>query len=150
MGHLLLPIFPIDTEFLTPTLGVYVEDGIVNYLHVGVPIFCHKESDLQSFRYITSNFTMLKMCKNTDIVRVFKVSVDSVRRWKKRLKEEGEEVFFSADERHGRSHKLIGDVKQRIQDKLDQNQSVNSIAKEEGVSEGSIRYSIKKGYLKKK
>jgi len=150
MGHLLLPLFPIDTEYLTPTLGVYVEEGIVYYLHIGIPIFCHEESDLQNFRFITSNFLLRKLCKNTDVVRVFKVSVDSVRRWKKRLKEEGEGFFFSSEKRHGRSHKLLPDVKQRIQSKLDQEQSVNSIAKEEGISEGSIRYSIKKGYLKKK
>jgi DNA-binding CsgD family transcriptional regulator len=37
----------------------------------------------------------------------------------------------------------------RIQAKLNQGQSSYSIAKEEGISEGSIRYAINLGRLKK-
>ncbi|MDR0572896.1 MAG: hypothetical protein LBG96_02505 [Tannerella sp.] len=37
----------------------------------------------------------------------------------------------------------------RIQKKIDKGQSVNSIAKEENLSEGSIRYGIKNGLIKK-
>ena len=40
--------------------------------------------------------------------------------------------------------------KDLIQSKLDKGQSVLSIAKELGVTEGAIRYSIKQGYFKKK
>ena len=49
-----------------------------------------------------------------------------------------------------KAHKIIGERKLRIQSKLDKGQSVNSIAKEEGIRESAIRYSIKQGYLKKK
>lgn len=42
------------------------------------------------------------------------------------------------------------DVLQRIQDELNRGKSAYSIAKQEGISEGSIRYAIKQGRLKKK
>ena len=45
--------------------------------------------------------------------------------------------------------KITGERRIRIQHKLDKGQSVNSIAKEEGVQESAIRYGIKQGYLKK-
>jgi transposase len=90
------------------------------------------------------------LCKNSDIAETFHVSNSSVCKWKKKLEDEGETGFFGSDNRHGHSYKLLPPVLTRIQDKLDKQQSVNSIAREEGLSEGSIRYAIKTGSLKKK
>ena len=149
MAQLLLPIFPFDTELLTPTLGVFRDQDIVYYLHNGVPLFSHPLSDLNRFRYVTSHLLVQGLCQNVDIVRVFHVSTDSVRRWKKKLLEVGELAFFSPATAHSSSHKLLPDVLLRIQAKLDIGLSVNSIAKKENISEGSIRYAIKQGRLKK-
>jgi len=134
---------------ITLTLGVREYDGTVYYLHSGVPIFSHLSDDLTKFRYITSNLILQGLCNNQDIVDAFHVSTDSVRRWKKKLSEEGDVAFFKEESRHGRSHKLLPPVLDRIQVKLDQGQSSYSIAKEEGISEGSIRYAINLGRLKK-
>ena len=150
MGQLLLPIFPRDTKFITPTLGVREVQGSIYYLHSGVPIYSHEKNDLNKFRFITSNFLIQGMCKNVDIVTTFHVSTDSVRRWKKKLSEQGESVFFGEEKRHGHSHALLREVIKRIQKKLNTGQSVNSIAKQEGISEGTIRYGIKTGKLEKK
>jgi transposase len=149
MGQLLLPIFPVDTQMITMTLGVREYDGTVYYLHSGMPIFSHESGDLNKFRYITSNLILHGLCTNQDIADTFHVSTDSVRRWKKKLSEEGDGAFFKEESRHGRSHKLLPQVLGRIQSKLDQGRSAYSIAKEEGLSEGSIRYAISLGRLKK-
>jgi len=149
MGQLLLPIFPTDTRMISMTLGVREQAGSVYYLHCGVPVYSHEANDLTKFRYVTSNLILQGLCNNQDIVDTFHVSHDSVRRWKKKLSEEGEGAFFREESRHGRSHKLLPDVLDRIQCKLDEEQSVCSIAKEEGISEGSIRYAVNLGRLKK-
>lgn len=114
-----------------------------------MPIYSHEENELNKFRYTTSNFIERGLCKGTDIQRIFHVSIDSIRRWKKKFKEQGEAVFFNEDKRRGQSHKLLPDVLDRIQIKLDKGGSVNSIAKGEHISEGSIRYAINLGRLKK-
>lgn len=150
MGQLLLPLFPFNTQMLTPTLGVIEKDGCVYYLHSGVPIYSHLKDDLMKFRYYTSHLLVHGLCRNQDIVNTFHVSVDSVRRWKKTLSEEGESAFFKPDNRHGHSYKLTPTVLSRIQSKLDLGQSNNSIAKAEDISEGSIRYYLSTGKLKKK
>jgi len=135
---------------ITLTLGVREYGGTVYYLHSGMPIFSHESGDLTKFRYITSNLILQGLCNNQDIADTFHVSTDSVRRWKKKLSEEGEVAFFKEESRHGRSHKLLPNVLDRIQGKLDEGRSSYSIAKEEGISEGSIRYAISLGRLKKK
>jgi transposase len=149
--QLLLPLFPGDTEMLTPFIGVREHSGTVYYLLHTLPIYSHSKTDHLRFRYITSHLLLQGLCKNQDIVDFFHVSADSVRRWKKKLSEEGEAVFFSSvDGRKGHSSKLLPHVLERIQSEMDKGKSVYSIAKEEGVSEGSIRYWIKQGELKKK
>lgn len=149
MGQLLLPIFPSDTRMITLTLGVLEHEGTVYYLHSGMPIFSHIAGDLNKFRYITSNLILQGLCSNQSIADTFHVSIDSVARWKKKLSEEGEASFFNDEARHGRSHKLLPDVLDRIQNKLNEGRSAYSIAKEEKISEGSIRYAIGLGRLKK-
>jgi len=59
-------------------------------------------------------------------------------------------IFGVSEGRCGHSSKLFPEVLARIQSELDKGKSAYSIAKKEGISEGSIRYWIKKGQLKKK
>jgi transposase len=150
MGQLLLPLFPGDTRLLTPYIGIRESEGFVHYLLNGLPIYSHSATDHLRFRYITSHILIQGLCKNQDVVDLFHVSHDSVRRWKKKLSEDGESAFFGIPEgRHGHSSKLIPEVMVRIQSALDEGKSAYSIAKKEGISEGSIRYWIKQGQLKK-
>jgi hypothetical protein len=148
--QLLLPIFPAETTLINANLGVYEREGLVQYLINGLPVYSHAKDDKDAFRYITSNFIHQGLCRNVDIERAFGVSEDSVSRALKKFAKKGEAGFFGPDARHGTAYKLVGGMRDRIQAKLDKGQSNYSIAKEEGVSESAIRYSIKQGYLKKR
>lgn len=150
MAQLLLPLFPSDTKLITGSLGVCEKEGLVTYFLSGMPIYSHGVNELNKFRFTTSNFIIQGLCRGSDIERTFHVSTDSVRRWKSKLLKEGEEVFFNEDKRHGRSHKLLPHVLKRIQMEIDKGRSVNSIAKGENISEGSIRYAMSLGRLKKR
>ncbi len=150
MGQLLLPLFPSDTKMINLILGFREQSGTVFYLLNGMPIYSHACEDLHKFRFITSNLILQGLCKNKEIVDAFHVSSDSVRRWKKLLDEQGESAFFKEEARHGRPHKLLPKALVRIQVELDKGRSVNSIAKQEGLSEGTLRYAITQGKLKKK
>ena len=147
--QLLLPIFPRDTKMISKCLGVYEKEAIVQYIVNGLPIYSHGSEDLQNFRFITSNLINQGLCKSSEVSRCFCIPVDSVKRYLTKLRKEGESAFFSEEKRKGYCHKIRGSVLEKIQKKIDKGQSVNSIAKEEGLAEGSIRYSIKQGYLKK-
>lgn len=148
--QLILPLFPVETKLITMSLGVYEYDGIVSYLHYGVPIYSHKADDLQSFRYITSKFILQGLCRKKEVCECFGVSYDGVNRNVKKLENEGDSVFFKEDRRHGYAHKLVPKVLKRIQKGIDEGKSNIKLALEEKVSEGAIRYAIKKGRIKKK
>jgi transposase len=148
--QLLLPIFPIETTMINANMGVYEQDGLVQYLINGLPVYSHAKDNNDAFRYITSNFIHQGLCRKVDIERAFGVSEDSVSRALKKFETKGEAGFFGPDSRHGKAYKIVGGKRDRLQAKLDKGQSNYSIAKEEGVSESAIRYSIKQGYLKKR
>ncbi|MFO8053781.1 MAG: helix-turn-helix domain-containing protein [Bacteroidales bacterium] len=148
--QLQLPLFPREAKLINEHVGVYQKDNMVHYIVNGMPIYSHSQGDINAFRFITSNLIFQGLCRKVEVERFFHVSEDSVYRYYKKFKAQGEEGFFGADARRGKAHKITGERRIRIQAKLDKGQSVNSIAKEEGVRESAIRYGIKQGYLKKK
>ena len=83
-------------------------------------------------------------------VKCFHVSIDSVKRYAKRLENCGDTGFFTDAKRNGGTrYKLLPDVIARMQSSLDKGISNSAIARREGVSEGTIRHAIKTGTLKK-
>jgi hypothetical protein len=147
--QLKLPFFPKSATLISACLGVYEKEGLVQYIVNGLPVYSHPKGDLNAFRFITSNFIHQGLCRKIDIQRGFQVSEDSVQRSYNKFLDKGDAGFFGPDARKGKAHKITGEKREQIQKKLDKGQSVNSIAKEEGVRESAIRYGIKQGYLKK-
>ena len=147
--QLLFPLFPDDVKLITTSLGIFSKEGIVSYLHCGVPVYSHKSEDLKSFRYITSKFILQGLCRKIDISRCFGVSYDSVNRYVKKLRELGDTDFFAKDNRRGSCSKLVPEVLSRMQAYLEAGKNNSEIARIEFVTEGAVRYAIKKGFLKK-
>jgi hypothetical protein len=149
--QLQIPIFPFDSSNISECLAVYTNDNMIEYIANGLTVFSHHKEDYNQFRFITSNFIDKGLCKQVDIQRCFKVSESSVKKYLKKYRDFGPNIFFEKSAVRGsRSHKILNELKQRIQEKLNKEQSINSIAKEEGVSEGAIRHQIKQGLLKKR
>jgi transposase len=145
----ILPIYPAKTEFINATLGIYRKDEIVTYISNALPIYSHACNDYQSFRFITAKLVLLGRCSQKEIADCFHVSYDSVKRSVHRLKETGESGFFTRDNRHGNAYKLLPERLERMQRALNDGKSNVEIARMENISEGSVRYAIKQGLLKK-
>ena len=148
--QLLLPIFSPEIKLITESLGVLSNDGIVIYNLSGLPIYSHAENDLTSFRFITSKFILEGLCSRRNISTCFGVSYDSVKRYVSKLNKEGDTAFFRNRDYQGSCYKLLPDVLVRMQKYLDEGKNNCEIAKLEKVTEGTIRYAIKRGKLKKK
>jgi hypothetical protein len=82
--QLLLPLFPVEATLINNLVGVQMKEGTVYYFNGSMPIFMHNQSDIDGFRYITSQL----------IVNCFGVSDISVKRWVKRYKESKELSAF--------------------------------------------------------
>jgi len=148
--QLQLPIFPRDATLISDCVGMYERDGLVQYIVNGMPIYCHGKEDYQGFRFIFCNLIRQGLCRKTEIHKAFHVTIDYINRAWLTYEKEGEAGFFKPENRHGYCYKLIGERLEKAQLLLDSGKSNSATAREVGVAESAIRYSIKKGYLKKK
>lgn len=148
--QLILPIFPKDSKALSRMVMVHEKDKTVYYYANGLPIFSHGYSEINSFRYITCNLIEHGLCKAREVAEFFGIPENSVSYQLRIYRKEGAIAFFSRDVHDKKSHKLHGELLLRVQRGLDKGLSNNQIAKQEAISEGTIRYALSKGTLKKK
>ncbi len=145
-----LPIFPESAKLVNPILGFYKKEGIVYYLHNGSPIFCHGEEELNSYRYITANLVDSGLCGSSELSRALGVNKRNIERYTKHLREKGASWFFERTDRRGQSHKMTDALMAKAESLINEFYSVSDVARMIGVSEGALRYHIKKGNIKKK
>lgn len=88
--QILLPLFPAEATLINNLVAVQKKEGTVYYFNGSMPLFMHNESDIDGFRYITSQLVANGSCKQKDIVNCFGVSIVSVKRWVKRYKKSKE------------------------------------------------------------
>lgn len=148
--QLILPIFPSGTHLISAcTAFERINDSVIYYAN-GLPIFTHAINDLRYFKLVICSLLEQKLCTQSQIVAAFMVKPNFVTTNFNRFKQKGPSAFYGAELRHGKAHKIVGDTVDRMQKMLDLGKSNYEIAKKFKVSEGSIRYSIKIGKLKKK
>lgn len=145
-----LPFFPTSVKPINPTLGFFKDDGVVFYLHNGSPIFCHSEGDLNSYRYITANMVDSGLCGIKELSDALGVKRRNIERYTANLRSKGADWFFNRPDKRGQCHKLTDELKQEAERLIGDFFSVSDVARMLGVSEGALRYHIKKGNIKKK
>ena len=145
-----LPIFPHTTKLINSNVGFFERDDFVFYLHNGSPIYCHEKNDLNSYRFIIANLVVIGLCSPIDLARALGVSNRNMQRYAKTLREKGTDWFFNKEEKRGDAHKLTDEMLSEAQKLISKFYSVVDVARLLGVTEGALRYHIKKGTIKKK
>ncbi len=144
-----LPIFPGSTTLINASVGFFEKDGCVYYLHNRSPIYCHEKNDLNSYRSITGNIVEAKLCTPSVMGKALGVSRRNIQRYAKTLQEEGSDWFFSREEKRGDAHKLTKEMLDDTQRLIDEFYSVADVERFPGVTEGALRYHIRKDNIKK-
>jgi hypothetical protein len=129
---------------------VFSQNDFVYYMHNGSPLFCHKTTDRNSYRYITANLVEIDLCSASEIARVFGVSARSIQLNAKALRDKGAGWFFNREETRGKCYKFTQESFDKAQLMLDEGKTKSEIGRQLGVTESAIGYHIKQGKLKKK
>ncbi len=145
-----IPIFPSNTKYINDKLGFFKSDELVQYVHIGSPIFCHHQDDMPAFRFISGNLIENGLCTISELSNALGVNRRNIERYAQSVREKGTGYFFQKHDRRGQCHKMTLNIIDKAQQFLDAGQSHSKIAKLLGVSESSIRYHLRKGSLKKK
>jgi len=155
MPQLQLPIFPDGVTYITNHLAFRRQDGQVTYFNGHMPVFSHGETDIATFRMITSQFCVTGHVKQSDIIRAFGVASISVKRSVKIYREKGPKGFYAPRVTRGPAV-LVEDVVSEIEGRLASGTTPADVAKTLGLKlntmqkamrEGRIRAPVKKNSL---
>ena len=140
----LLPLIPDGASSINDRISVIRENGRWAYFWGVDPIFDHPEEDRQSFRMFTAGLVCQGACKQSEIVRTFGVSVNSLKRSVKKYREEGIGSFFQP--RKGRGAPVLTDeVLAQAQGLLSCGSSRAEVAARLGVRYDTLRKAINQG-----
>lgn len=136
-----LPIFPNGVTPINTNLAFEKRDGSVTYFNGMMPVFCHDEDDLNTFRMITSQFYINGNATQAEICRAFGITPINVKRAVKKYREQGAGGFYKPRNTRGASV-LIPEVLQQAQRLLDQGKQVSDIAKTMDVKRNTLNKAI--------
>jgi transposase len=146
MPQLQLPVFPAGSKCITDSLAVECRNKQVLYSHGMSPVFQHEESDVQSFRLITSQLINMGTARQVDIVDAFGVPLSTVKRYLKLLRDHGSKAFFSEPKRRSRPV-LTDEVRGAAESLLREGHSVPEVAKATGIRANTLHKAIRAGRL---
>ena len=148
MPQIQLPIFPDGVTPISNGLAFKKECGQVFYFNGSMPIFQHSETDVKTFRMITSQFCVNGATKLADISRAFGVPSISVKRAVKLYRQEGVAGFFKQKKARSKTV-LTPEVLQAAQELLNKHIEPREVAAQLSVNHDTLRKAIGSGRLQK-
>ena len=146
MPQALLPLIPAGATPINDFLSVVRDQGQWTYFLGVRPVFAHDEQDQPSFRMFTAQLICQGTCRQTDIVRTFGVSDQSVKRSVKKFREQGINAFYRPRRGRGASV-LTPEVALAAQERLYRGDSRRQVADQLGIKPDTLRKAIHQGRL---
>jgi hypothetical protein len=147
MPQLQLPIFPKGVTHITNQLAFSKQNGQVTYFNGHMPVFSHAETDIATFRMITSQFCATGHVKQSDIIRAFGVTSISVKRSVKIYREKGPKGFYTPRVTRGPAV-LVADVVSEIEGHLAGGATPAEVAKTLGLRLNTIQKAMREGRIR--
>jgi len=149
MPQMQLPVFYEGVNPITNDVGYEKREDTVVYYCGTMPVFSHAIDDMDSFRMIVSQLYVNGTVRQANLTRAFQIQPLALKRWVKRYRANGARAFFQSRKGGSKPKVLTAEVRERVQRRLDQGQSLSEIAAELAVGYDVIRKAIADGRLKK-
>jgi transposase-like protein len=146
MPQMQLPIFPNGVTHITPELAFKKEGGRVTYFNGSMPVFVHDDTDIRTFRMITSQFCVNGSAKQSEVARAFGITLINVKRAVKLYREQGAQGFYAPRRVRGQAV-LIPTVLKAAQQGLHEGQSIAEVADELDIKRNTLAKAVRAGHL---
>lgn len=142
-----LPLIPCGTTPINNVWSVENRGDTWTYF-VGIsPVFQHPANSHQSFRMFTAQMVCQGACRQSEIMRAFGVSKNSVSRSVEKYRKEGAEAFYR--KRKGSGGRVITDeVKIRIEALFSEGEEIGDVAEQLEIKKDTLRKAISQGRIR--
>jgi hypothetical protein len=141
-----LPLLPKDAEPVNNNLAIFRGQGEIVFFNGYCPMLKCSDNDPYDMRLAQGILCSSNIVKPAQLAKVLGVNRSTVCR-NKQIYEKGGPVALMVDKTHRGAYKLDQKKLQTAQGFLDKGVNQNRVAKEIGVTEGCLRYWLKKGVL---
>jgi len=142
MPNTLFPVYPTGAMFINQKIAVKTVEKKVYYFNGDMPFYHHQQDNYKSFRFVTSQMIELENVKQIEIVKAFKVSKESVKRWVKIYRTKGEAGFFETRKGKKKGNVLNEEVINKVQTGLNLGKTPKAIGEELDIKPDTIRKAI--------
>ncbi|MGA2091331.1 MAG: helix-turn-helix domain-containing protein [Endomicrobiales bacterium] len=144
-----LPLFPEGITHITHELGFIKKDGRIVYFNGHLPVFMHAESDIKTFKMITSQFIATGLVKQKEISRIFGIPIITVKRAVKTYREKGPGGFYESRRGKKTAKVLTPELLEEAQDLLDEGLELGYVGGILGVKTNTLNKAVHKGKLRR-
>ncbi|MBK6973914.1 MAG: helix-turn-helix domain-containing protein [Sterolibacteriaceae bacterium] len=142
-----LPVQPTGAEEINAVLAIVRNNGQVAYVAYGIPVFTHAESDAVGQRLAAVQMMELGLARREDLSAALHLDRSTLTRHSRKVRTEG--VLGVVQNKRGPkgAHRFTAEKRARAAQLLDQGSSIRQAAGQVGVTEGTIRRTLRRGEL---
>ena len=144
------PFLPEGAKPINNHVAIYRHDEKIEFFTASGPIYSCKENDLYGLRLAQGIIVTHTATTPVEIAKALNINRTTAYRNLKRYQQGGPAALIIDKKSNRKSYKLNGKVKRQIQTLLNKGYSLKAAAKQAGITEGCIRYAIKKGTITRK
>jgi hypothetical protein len=145
-----IPLLPEDAKPVNDHIAILCGAGEITFLNASSAIFRCSDNDQYALRLAQGVLCSANAVKPAELARALGLNRSTVCRNKAGYEKGGPQALLIEKSSNRSAYKLDKKKRRRVQSLLDQAEPVRKIAEAVGVSEGCIRYAIRKGALVRK
>jgi len=145
-----IPFLPEGAKRINDHLAIYRQDGKIEFFTASGPIYSCRESDQYGVRLAQGIIVTQTATTPAEFAKALNINRTTVYRNINRYQQDGPAALIIDKKSNRKAYKLNGTAKGRVQTLLNKGYSLKAAANQVGITEGSIRYAIKKGKIVRK
>ena len=145
-----IPFLPKGAEPINNHVAIYHHNDKIEFFTASGPIYCCRESDLYGVRLAQGLIVTQTATTAAQVAKALNVNRTTVYRNVKLYQQGGPSALIIDNKSNRSAYKLNGKTKGQVQVLLNKGYSLKAAAKQVGITEGCIRYAIKKGKILRK
>ena len=142
-----IPFLPEGAKPINNHVAIYRHDDKIEFYTASGPIYSCREGDMYALRLAQAIIITQKATTPAEIANALNINRTTAYRNLNRYKKHGPAGLITDKKTNRRAYKLNGVTKRKVQTFLNEGYSLKAAAKKSGITEGCIRYAIKKGAI---